>query len=263
MLSRLRELINQRRNRDTLYSTEAYWDAKADIYQDKAVSMWANNVLNDHYEREQKALINRYLDNIDGLKLLDVGCGTGRFSRWFASKGGQVTGVDFSSGALSIAKQQSPSGNPTYRHGSIFELTDENTYDVVFTWAVLTMACRNKAGLLDALTRLKRSLRSNGRLLLTEPIHRGFLHRVLNLDLPSFLAVMQEAGFEIKAITPLHFWPMRLVLAYIPWPAWITTPLYHLGQAAMKIPGLSKLGDYWAVLAYPIEPLSNPPSNKR
>jgi hypothetical protein len=55
---------------------------------------------------------------------------------------------------------------------------------------------------------------------------------------------------------------MRLALSYISWPAWMTVPLYHLGQAAMQIPGLSKLGDYWAILACPAISLSsNNPSD--
>jgi 2-polyprenyl-3-methyl-5-hydroxy-6-metoxy-1,4-benzoquinol methylase len=263
MLSGLHEVIRQRRNREKLYSTAAYWDSKANSYNETAVSMWPNRALNGLYESEQKELIISHLGDVSGIALLDLGCGTGRFSRWFAVQGSQVTGVDFSAGALNIAALQYPSDNPSYRQGSVFELTDEDTYDLVFTWGVLTIACRDKDQLLDSLIRIRRALRADGRLLLTEPIHRGVLHRVLNLDLSEFLAVMREAGFEVQATTPLHFWPMRLALCYISWPAWMTVPLYHLGQAAMKIPGLSRLGDYWAILACPLSPLSsNNPSDK-
>ena len=97
---------------------------------------------------------------------------------------------------------------------------------------VLTIACRDKGQLLDALIRIRRALRTDGRLLLTEPIHRGFLHRVLDLDLDRIPDVLREAGFEVQITTPLHFWPMRLALCYVPWPTWITKPLYHLGQKA-------------------------------
>jgi 2-polyprenyl-3-methyl-5-hydroxy-6-metoxy-1,4-benzoquinol methylase len=249
MLSRLREMIHQRRHRKNLYSTAAYWDSKAHSFEDTAVSMWPNRVLNGLYEREQEELASRYLGEIEGSVLLDLGCGTGRFSRRLANKGARVTGLDFSTGALAIAKRLSSGNNPTYRRGSVFELSDEGAYDVIFTWGVLTVACLDKNQLVDVLIRIRKALRPAGRLLLTEPIHRGFLHRVLALDLPEFLSAMQQAGFEIKATDPLHFWPMRLALCYISWPAWLTVPLYHLGQAAMKVPGLSRLGDYWAILA--------------
>ena len=263
MLSRLHEIIRQRRNRENLYSTATYWDSKANSYNETAVSMWPNRALNCLYENEQKELIIRPLGEVSGKTLLDLGCGTGRFSRWFAVQGAEVTGVDFSAGALGIAARQSLGNNPVYRQGSVFELMDEDTYDVVFTWGVLTIACRDKDQLLDALIRIRRALRADGRLLLTEPVHRGFLHRVLNLHLSEFLAVMREAGFEVQTTAPLHFWPMRLALCYVSWPAWITEPLYLLGQAAMKLPGLSRLGDYWAILAYPVSsPNSNTPSDK-
>lgn len=264
MLSQLLKMIRQRHNRQNLYTSATYWDSKAVTYDDTAVSMWPNRTLNSLYENEQKELIISHLEDVSGKALLDLGCGTGRFSRWFAVQGAQVTGVDFSAGALAIAASQSSLDNPIYRQDSVFNLTDDNAYEVAFVWGVLTVACRDKVQLLDALIRIRRALRTDGRLLLTEPIHRGFLHRVLNLDLAEFLTVLGEAGFEVQATTPLHFWPMRLALCYVSWPAWITVPLYHIGQAAMKLPGFSRLGDYWAILAYPVSsPNSNTPSDKQ
>jgi len=251
VIFRLRDLIYRRRNREVIYSTASYWDHKAMVFEGQAVSMWPNNSLNALYERELHVVVSNFLGTVDGLDLLDLGCGIGRMSRWFAAKGARVTGVDFSEKSLEIAKRHSSNNNPIYRHESIFDLVDENAYDVVFFMAVLTFACRDEAQLLDALTRIRRSLRPDGRLLLIEPIHRGFLHRVLNMDLHEFIAVMRKARFEINAITPLHFWPMRLVLAYVSWPSWVTIPMYYLGQAFMKFPGFSKLGDYWAIFAYP------------
>jgi 2-polyprenyl-3-methyl-5-hydroxy-6-metoxy-1,4-benzoquinol methylase len=252
MLSSLREMLRQRRNRKEIYSSEAYWDSKAQAYDDSRVSMWPNQALNRLYENEQCELIDRQLGRVDGLKLLDLGCGAGRFSRRFAAQGAQVTGVDFSSGALAVARRHSVGGNPTYRQGSVFGLSDKDVYDVIFVLGVLTVACLDRNQLLDALIRLKQALRTNGRLLLTEPIHRGFLHRVLEMNLSEFLSVMRQAGFKIETVSPLHFWPVRLALAYIPWPKWVTALLYYFGQTAMKLPGFSSLGDYWSISASPI-----------
>jgi 2-polyprenyl-3-methyl-5-hydroxy-6-metoxy-1,4-benzoquinol methylase len=251
MLNRLREMWQQRRNRESLYSTAAYWDSKAETLKGKAVSMWPNNHLNALYEREAEAVIRRFLGDVRGRSILDLGCGTGRMSRWFAAQGARVVGVDFSAGALAIAKGESVGDNPSYRLGSIFELADENAYDIVFAWGVVTTACREESQVLDALVRIRRSLRDGGKLLLTEPIHKGFLHRVLDMDLRSFLGVMRKAGFDLTATAPMHFWPARLTLSYVQWPAWLTRPVYWIGQGAMRLPGLSRLGDYWAILATP------------
>jgi 2-polyprenyl-3-methyl-5-hydroxy-6-metoxy-1,4-benzoquinol methylase len=255
MFSTLRAMIQQRRNRKNLYSTAEYWDFKAATYDAAAVSMWPNQSLNRLYDEEQRRMIGQHMGAVAGLELLDVGCGTGRLSRWLAKQGARVTGVDFSQGALEIARKQSQGDNPQYRQGSVFELTEEQAYDLAFTWGVLTIACRDRAQLLDALTRIRHALRPNGRLFLMEPIHHGFLHRVLKLDLTDFLAVMRSAGFQVHTTAPMHFWPMRLVLGYLPWPEWITAPLYHLGQVAMRLPSLANLGDYHMIVARPAEPL--------
>jgi SAM-dependent methyltransferase len=253
MTNRLFELIRQRNNRKDLYSSEAYWDSKAEKYDDTAVSMWPNQVLNELYEIEQKQVINKYFGDTYGLSLLDLGCGTGRFSRWFAKQGAVVNGVDFSARSLNIAKKISSGPNPSYQYGSVFDMYEKSKYDRIFTWGVLTIACRDKNQLVDALIRIRLALKPGGCLLLTEPIHSGFLHRVLDLNLNEFLDVMRKAGFHIKEVTPLHFWPARLVLAYAKLPAWLTSPIYFLGQAMMKIPRLSMLGDYWAIQAYRVD----------
>src|ERR1043165_610773 len=44
--------------------------------------------------------VDRLLGPVAGVKVLDVGCGTGRHAVRLAGKGAGVTGVDFSSGML-------------------------------------------------------------------------------------------------------------------------------------------------------------------
>ena len=41
-----------------------------------------------------------------GLKVLDLGCGTGRHALWLAARGAAVTGVDFSEGMLEEARRK-------------------------------------------------------------------------------------------------------------------------------------------------------------
>jgi len=251
MATNLRGLIEQRRKRKQLYPTEAYWNFKAIEYQGKAASMWPNRWLNELYDQEQRRLIGKHLKDIRGVEMLDLGCGVGRLSRWFAEQGARVTGIDFSAGALAIARGQSPGGNPMYRQSSIFAFDDVEAYDLIFVWVVLTLACVNRNQLLDAMKRTRHALRPGGRLMITEPTHGSFLHRSLKLGLREFLAVMREAGFDVETVSPLHFWPMRLALCYVSWPKWLTAPLYHVGQVAMKLPGLNRLADYWAIVAAP------------
>lgn len=245
----IKKMIENRRNRETVYSRAEYWDEKAVQLNGDAVSMWPNNNLNALYGREHFSLAESWFQNIGGLRVLDIGCGTGRMSRFFAGRGAMVTGLDFSEKTIEIARCLTDAENPTYRAGSVFDLVDHEIYDIALCWGVLTVACTNRNQLADALRRIRRALKPGGTLVLVEPIHKGFLHRVLAMDLAEFTKVMLDVGFDVKKIQSLHFWPARLLLAYLPWPAWFTCPVYRLGQWIMNVIGNLNSGDYKAVYA--------------
>ena len=230
----LKTMLYNRMHREKIYSQATFWDSKAEEFEDKAVSMWPNNNLNSFYHSEQLHIINTFLPDVRGKRILDVGCGIGRLSRYFAARGAKVVGFDFSAKTIEIARKQSHGDNPTYRVQSVFDLEDVALYDIVVTWGTLAIACRNREELLNATNRLQQTLKPGGKLLLFEPIHKGFLHRVLNMNVQQFVKVMQATGFAIEDIVHLHFWPMRLALAFIPWPKPITSLGYRLGQEIMK-----------------------------
>lgn len=48
------------------------------------------------------------LGPLDGARVLDVGCGNGRNSRWLAEQGAQVDGVDVSATLLSLVRERMP-----------------------------------------------------------------------------------------------------------------------------------------------------------
>jgi SAM-dependent methyltransferase len=248
-VSRYRDMWRNRLNRETIYSTSEYWDSKAAEYEGDAASMWPNNNLNVWYNIELTTMFKEFLGDVNGLRILDVGCGTGRNSRFFAERGASVVGIDFSPKSIEIARRRPADGNPVYRVQSLFELEEDNVFDAAISWGTITFACRNRAELEDALSRIARSLKSGGRLLLCEPVHRGFLHRVLNMNMRQFSAALSDAGFKSEKIRNLHFWPMRLVLAYINWPRLITKVGYQLGQSTMAIFGKRCFGDYKAIYA--------------
>ena len=248
-LSSVYTMIKSRANREELYCTAEYWDSKAKSFEGTSVSMWPNTHLNEHYHREQTNWLDGNIGPLAGKRVLDAGCGSGRLSRYYASKGAQVVGFDFSGSSIDVARRQSQGANPTYRVQSVFDLHERNAYEIVITWGMLTVACRNRAELISGLKNLQKALVPGGRFLLMEPIHKGFLHRVLNMSLNDFCAAMQESGFKIQSVTHLHFWPMRAALAYIGLPRSITRVGYHTGQALMTLPGMRSMGDYKAIVA--------------
>jgi len=59
------------------------------------------------YDRLEKKAISRYLpSNAKGKKLLEVGCGTGHWSRFFSEYGFEVTGLDISKRMINTALQK-------------------------------------------------------------------------------------------------------------------------------------------------------------
>lgn len=157
--------------------------------------------------------------------------------------------MDFSNGALDIARQMSSGNNPEYYCASMLDLADKNKFDAIFCWGSIAIACKDSRDLRKVMANLHAALKDRGELLLLEPIHAGFLHRVLDMNVKEFVSIVRESGFDIKFVKPLHFWPARLLLAYFPMPKWLTESVYHIGQLLMKLPVLSNLGDYHAIHA--------------
>jgi SAM-dependent methyltransferase len=235
--------------REEVYTTTDYWDSRTDNDRDQAVTMWANNHLNAMYHEEQARIFSELLPDVKGKHLLDIGCGTGRISRLMAQRGAEVDGFDFAPKMVELARRFSSGENPRYRVLSVFDLDEAERYDIAVSWGAVVFACKNRRELLEALRNVRRALKQGGKLLLMEPVHRGFLHRVLNMDLREFLNTMEEAGFEVEHVRHLHFWPARLLAAYLPLTEAVTASIYRTGQWILERMGDRALGDYQAVLA--------------
>ncbi len=243
-------MIRNRLQRERIYCTAEYWDAKATEHEGDAASMWPNNNLNALYYEEIAETYASKLPGFSGLEVLEVGCGTGRNTKFLADRGAKVTGVDFSEKAVARARERFEGEPPFFRVQSVFAIDDDGRFDLVVSWGTLTIACRERAQLEDVMRRLRRALKPGGRVLLLEPIHKGPLHRVLKMREREFLEVMRGAGFRIDDVHHMHFWPARLALAFVPWPESVTRPVYFGGQWIMKhVLRQRRGGDYQAILA--------------
>lgn len=90
------------------------------------------------YDRlEKKAIIRFLTTHVRGGKLLEVGCGTGHWSRFFSEYGFEVTGVDVSKRMIDIAKSKNISdASFQVADGRSLPFADE-TFDV--TTAITTL----------------------------------------------------------------------------------------------------------------------------
>lgn len=83
------------------------------------------------------------LGNLEGKKILDVGCGSGRYSIELAKKGATVVGVDFSDEMLAMARQRAEeagvSDKTTFVSGDFINWVKENDehFDASFAMGVL------------------------------------------------------------------------------------------------------------------------------
>ena len=71
----------------------------------------------DEYEAQEfvEKLVD-YLQPMAGSKMLDIACGRGRHSRFLASKGFDVTGIDISFDSIAYAKQFEGDNLHFYQH---------------------------------------------------------------------------------------------------------------------------------------------------
>jgi 2-polyprenyl-3-methyl-5-hydroxy-6-metoxy-1,4-benzoquinol methylase len=243
-------MIKNRLDRDRVYSAPEYWDAKAVELQGDAASAWPNNNLNELYYAKMADAYRRLVPSFEGKKVLEIGCGTGHNTRFLLGLGAEVLGLDFSEKAIELAIARNESDKATFRRGSIFELQDEAQFDWVVSSGTITVACRGREQLADALRRLARALKPDGHILFLEPIHKGFLHRVLNMNQAEFVQVMRESGFQIEHLEHMHFWPARLALAFLPWPMSVTAPVYKTGEKVMEALFRNRaFGDYRIIVA--------------
>lgn len=88
-----------------------------------------------------------------GASILDVGCGPGFKSAYLASKGFKVTGFDFSSEMIKIARREFPGID--FKVLDIYNLdTLKETFDCVFAQAVLLHIPREKVfGIMELMKR--------------------------------------------------------------------------------------------------------------
>jgi len=115
------------------------------------------------YDRLEKKLIANFLaTGTEGRKLLEIGCGTGHWSRFFSQLGFEVTGLDISEAMINIARQKNiPNVSFHMGDGHLLPFQD-STFDL--TAAITTLEFVRDAEVV--LREMIRCTRKPGRILL-------------------------------------------------------------------------------------------------
>lgn len=125
-------------------------------------------------------------------RILDVGCGAGFASNVLASRGFQMTGIDFSQDALRIAQAHDITGSVKYVQGDAYKLPFESQwFDAVLAFDFL----EHVTNPLKVLTEIARVLKPGG----------FFLFHTFNRNPLSWLVVLKGIEWFVKNTPPdLH-----------------------------------------------------------
>lgn len=257
--SGIRQLFAERRTRDALYGAASYWDARASARQGMARSLWPSNAFNALWNERQCTIVARALGDMRGRRVVDVGCGVGRMTRWLAEERGalQVVGIDFSAATVDAARLESrrlvSTGVVRFEQGDVLgglERVGVGSFDDAVVLGCLSVACRERASLERALANVGRLVRPGGRVLLLEPIHRSpLLRRILDLGVEEWIACANGAGLALVKADRMGFVPVRLGLSVRDLPRPLVAPLFAAGERLLDAaPWLSPLSDYKLLL---------------
>lgn len=116
-----------------------WWDADGPMWPLHRLNGLRSRYIVDHIVRHYGRDSQRELP-LQGLRLLDIGCGGGLLSESMAQLGASVHGVDISNGNIATARQhaQAMSNPPVYELGTAEELLErQQRYDVVLNMEVV------------------------------------------------------------------------------------------------------------------------------
>jgi ubiquinone/menaquinone biosynthesis C-methylase UbiE len=135
-------------------STAAQYDAMAEEYT-------ADNddgVFNALYERP--AMLS-FLDGVDGMRVLDIGCGAGQLSQALTQREAKVTGIDVSSRMIELARKRLGNQTDFRVHDLAKPLPfDDSSFDI----AVASLVMHYLEFWTPALSEIRRVLTPQGRM---------------------------------------------------------------------------------------------------
>jgi 2-polyprenyl-3-methyl-5-hydroxy-6-metoxy-1,4-benzoquinol methylase len=149
-----------------LQSTEAFFDREA--------AQWTSRYARDkRFARRFSKItsfVSKYLPQRP-FTALDIGCGSGVFSRWLAVKGATVMGIDVSPEMIAEARRETTIGSAHFTPSSLDEFDNLSTFDVVLALSMLEYV-ESTGKSLDKIADLSRDL-----IVLSVPNRIGMVRR--------------------------------------------------------------------------------------
>jgi SAM-dependent methyltransferase len=140
---------------------------------------------------------------LEGRRVLDVGCGTGFFTDFYLRRGANVTGLDITTTSVDRLRRQFPQAK--FVLADVSETVPDERYDVVNAFDVL-YHITDPARWERAIQNLARAVAPGGWFVLTDLFDRGESEEQHNVIRP--LSVYRErlrsSGLEPGELTPTH-----------------------------------------------------------
>ena len=187
--------------------------------------------------RCQHLSLERWLDVAPGTRVLDVGCGVGRWSRLLAARGALVTGIDLSptmiAQAIRRAQAQGLAARCRFLVQDTAVLDGGGQFELVLAVTVLQHILEPLA-LRRALTRMMEHLAPAGRLVILEaapcaPVSRCNTSVFTARSRRQYLELFAEVGLELRAVGGVDPAPFKAWL--LPHLSRIPRPLALFGLA--------------------------------
>ncbi len=166
---------------------------------------------------EQRLALARWLRVPTGCRVLDVGCGVGRWSRLLAARGAQVTGVDISPTMIAEARRRALSEGVAdrcrFQVSDVSGLDVEGEFDLVLGVTVLQHILDPDA-LRAALFHMSSRIALGGRLVLLEaapalPVNRCDTTVFRARPRTVYLDLFRDCDLELTASTGVDPAPFR------------------------------------------------------
>lgn len=215
----------------------SYWEQRARRFasQGEGLAAVCSYGMPQFYNRmiqlTQRRALRPWLRVPAGTRVLDVGCGVGRWSRWLATRGALVHGIDLSPTMISIARQRAQAAGLAARcHFAVQDLVRlqmPERFDLVLAVTVLQHIL-DPLELRSAVERMTACLAPGGRMLLLEAAPLRGIERCDSSvfkarERRAYLALFEACGLKLRAVAGVDPAPFK---------TWLLPHLRSLGKPA-------------------------------
>jgi SAM-dependent methyltransferase len=244
-----------------LYTPSLYWEDRARRFAAEGLGLAAvcSYGMPEFYNRaihlEQRIALDEWLRVPAGCRVLDVGCGVGRWSRLLAARGARVTGIDLSPTMIEEARRRAARAGVaercTFQVQDVCDLQLRGQFDMVLAVTVLQHIL-DPAGLRAAALGLSRCLAPGGRMVLLEAAPDDEVSRCDTTVFKArrrgvYVELFRACGLRLRSLAGVDPAPFRSrLLPHIRrLPPWLAAALLAVATGA-SLP-INALSGRWAV----------------